>query len=190
VVAALAGATAAGPAPHPISATAAAERTRELYAPGAKQIALDIILVITKVSCMEALTAIASPRKQEILRLVWRDERSAGDIHAAMPDVSFGAVSLHLSALKAAGLVSCRADGRFRYYRAERRAFGPVGRMLETLWDDALWRLKLAAELEASRRGPSPQMKKPRTDKKAANDVIALEARSTPRTDRRHRRAA
>jgi hypothetical protein len=28
--------------------------------------------------------------------------------------------------------------------------------MLESMWDDALWRLKLAAELEQSRRGPRP----------------------------------
>jgi hypothetical protein len=26
--------------------------------------------------------------------------------------------------------------------------------MLEQMWDDALWRLKLAAELEQTRRGP------------------------------------
>jgi hypothetical protein len=27
---------------------------------------------------------------------------------------------------------------------------------LERMWDDALWRLKLQAELEQSRRGPKP----------------------------------
>ena len=40
------------------------------------------------------LAAVASPRRREILRLVWDREVAAGDIHAAMPDVSFGAVSL------------------------------------------------------------------------------------------------
>src|SRR6185436_13215075 len=90
------------------------------------------------------LTAIASPRRQEILRLVWDRELSAGDIHSAMPDVTFGAVSLQLKSLSAAGLVETRAAGRFRYYRARRDALKPVAQALESLWDDALWRLKLA----------------------------------------------
>jgi DNA-binding transcriptional ArsR family regulator len=106
------------------------------------------------------LAAVASPRRQEILRLVWRNERPAGEIHAAMPDVSFGAVSLQLAKLQSAGLVEVRRDGRQRWYRAQRQACGPVGRMLEQMWDTALWRLKLQVELEASRRGPQPVKKK------------------------------
>ena len=103
------------------------------------------------------LAAVASPRRQEILRLVWARELSAGDIHEAMPDVTFGAVSLQLKALSAAGLVDARAEGRFRYYRARRAALGAVAETLVAMWDDALWRLKLAAELEQSRRGPKPR---------------------------------
>jgi DNA-binding transcriptional ArsR family regulator len=100
------------------------------------------------------LAAIASPRRREILRLVWTEERQAGDIHAAMPDVTFGAVSLQLRTLMSAGLVQVRPEGRSRWYRARREALGPVGRILERMWDDALWRLKLQAELEQTRRGP------------------------------------
>jgi DNA-binding transcriptional ArsR family regulator len=102
------------------------------------------------------LAAVASPRRQEILRLVWRRERSAGEIHAAMGDVSFGAVSLQLKTLAQAGLVDCRREHRHRFYRARRDALGPVGEALERMWEDALWRLKLRAELEQSRRGPRP----------------------------------
>jgi DNA-binding transcriptional ArsR family regulator len=105
------------------------------------------------------LAAVASPRRREILRLVWHQERSAGEIHRAMPDVSFGAVSLQLAALKRAGLVDVRADGRSRLYRARRAALESVASVLETMWSDALWRLKLAAELEQSRRGPEPRRK-------------------------------
>lgn len=100
------------------------------------------------------LTAIASPRRQEILRLVWSEEQSAGAIHRAMPDVTFGAVSLQLRALTEAGLLRARAEGRHRFYLARREVLGSVGAVLERMWDDALWRLKLAAELEQSRRGP------------------------------------
>ena len=102
------------------------------------------------------LAAVASPRRREILRLTWERERAAGEIHAAMPDVSFGAVSLQLRALSDAGLVTCRREHRHRYYRAHREALGEIGRALERMWDDALWRLKLQAELEQSRRGPRP----------------------------------
>ena len=108
------------------------------------------------------LTAVASPRRREILRLVWRRERAAGDIHAAMPDVSFGAVSLQLRALTEAGLLECRRDHRHRYYKANREALGPVGAELERMWDDALWRLKLQAELEQTRRGPKPARRRRR----------------------------
>jgi DNA-binding transcriptional ArsR family regulator len=111
------------------------------------------------------LPALASTRRQEILRLVWDDERCSGDIHAAMPDVTFGAVSLQLKALADAGLVTVRAEGRHRYYRARRDALGPVGRELERVWADALWRLKLHAELQQARRGPRPGT--PRTPRTA-----------------------
>lgn len=100
------------------------------------------------------LSAIASPRRQEILRLVWQEERTAGDIARALPDVTFGAVSLQLKRLSDAGLVAVRGDGRRRWYRADRDALGPVAAVLEQLWSDALWRVKLLAELEETRRGP------------------------------------
>jgi DNA-binding transcriptional ArsR family regulator len=106
-----------------------------------------------------ALAALASPRRREILRLVWTGELMAGEIHAAMPDVTFGAVSLQLRALAQAGLVIVRPQGRHRYYRARRDALGPVARMLERMWADSLWRLKLQAELEEARRGPRPGSK-------------------------------
>jgi DNA-binding transcriptional ArsR family regulator len=115
------------------------------------------------------LDAVASPRRREILRLVWEHELSAGAIHAAMPDVTFGAISLQLKTLLEAGVVEASAgsslDKRFRYYRAKKETLGPVAEMLERMWDDALGRLKLAAELEASRRGPRPRLRKPRVKK-------------------------
>lgn len=108
--------------------------------------------------------AIASPRRREILRLVWTRELAAGDIHAAMPDVSFGAVSLQLRALSEAGLVECRRDHKYRFYRARREALGSLATTLERMWDDALWHLKLQAELEHARRGPRPR--RPRSRKR------------------------
>src|SRR5271156_434569 len=106
------------------------------------------------------LAAIASPRRREILRLVWNEEQTAGAIHRAMPDVTFGAVSLQLRSLVKAGLVEARAQRRYRFYRARREALGPAAEILERMWDDALWNLKLAAELEETRRGPKPRQRR------------------------------
>ena len=104
------------------------------------------------------LSTLASPRRREILRLTWDAEMQAGDLARAMPDVSWGAVSLQLRQLVGAGLLHARTAGRCRYYRADRTRLGPVAAWLERMWEDALWRLKLAAELEATRRGPKPSV--------------------------------
>lgn len=111
------------------------------------------------------LAIVASPRRREILRLVWRREMAAGEIHRAMPDVTFGAVSLQLRELARAGLVRTRADGRRRFYRARRDALAPVAAMLEHMWSDALWRLKLLVELERTRRGPRARRRATRSRK-------------------------
>ena len=106
------------------------------------------------------LAAIASPRRREILRLIWNDEMQAGSIARVMPDVTFGAVSLQLRALIDAGVVTVRTAGRERWYRADRERLQHVAAALERMWDDSLWRLKLQAELEESRRGPSPRKRR------------------------------
>ena len=100
------------------------------------------------------LAAVASPRRQEILRLLRERELSAGEIRAAMPDVTFGAVSQQLRILRESGLIAVRGDRQRRLYRACPEALAPVLEALEQMWNDALWRLKLAAELEHARRGP------------------------------------
>jgi len=100
------------------------------------------------------LQAVATPRRREILRLVWAGERPAGEIHLALGDVTFGAVSQHLRVLAAAGAISGRREGRRRLYVARQEALGSLAPWLETMWDDALYRLKLQAELDEARRGP------------------------------------
>jgi DNA-binding transcriptional ArsR family regulator len=107
------------------------------------------------------LGALASARRCEILRLLWRKDLAAGAIHAAMDDVSFAAVSLQLKVLREAGVVECRSDGARRVYRVRRDVLAPVAPMLESMWSDAMWRLKLHAELEESRRGPRARRRRP-----------------------------
>ncbi len=103
----------------------------------------------------DLMRVLATTRRQELLRLCWAAEQSAGDLHRALPDVTFGAISQHLRKLEAAGLVAVRRDGRRRLYRARQEALGPLASMLETMWASALWQLKLRAELLEGRRGPT-----------------------------------
>jgi DNA-binding transcriptional ArsR family regulator len=68
------------------------------------------------------LDALASPIRREILWLVWDRELAAGDIASAF-EVSPPTISQHLAVLRGAGLVTMRADGNFRRYRARQNAF-------------------------------------------------------------------
>lgn len=101
---------------------------------------------------VQAARVATQPRRLEILRLVWDEERSAGEIAAALP-VSFAAVSQHLAKLRDAGLVEVRADGRHRYYRARKRDMGTLAVALESLWRDRMAALREMAEDEERRRG-------------------------------------
>ncbi|MET8124368.1 metalloregulator ArsR/SmtB family transcription factor [Streptomyces sp. NPDC005065] len=104
---------------------------------------------------MDAVQAVAEPRRREILRLVWDTELSAGEI-AGRFDVTFGAISQHLKVLRDSGLVTLRQDGKRRFYRAEREAMGPLADYLQSMWAtrlDTLAELAEAAEAaEAAER--------------------------------------
>ena len=101
---------------------------------------------------MNLLAALSQPRRQEILRLVAEGELSAGEIHRAVGDVTFGAVSQHLRILEEAGAVSARRDGRRRLYRARRGALRPFLGYLEKLWAQKLDELKSLVESEQATR--------------------------------------
>ena len=91
------------------------------------------------------LKTAAEPRRLEILSLIWDRERSVSEIADELP-ISIAAVSQHLAKLKAAGLVSVRAEGRHRYYIATRRELGALAVVLESFWSERLDALKAMAE--------------------------------------------
>lgn len=102
----------------------------------------------------QLLQALAAPRRREILGLLRRRERSAGEIHRALGDVTFGAVSQHLGVLEQAGLVSARREGRSRFYTTRNDGLQPLREWLDQMWHDALARLQQQAEAEE--RGERP----------------------------------
>jgi len=100
---------------------------------------------------MLPLAVLAEPRRQEILRLIWHAERTAGDIAEHLP-VTFGAVSQHLRVLLDAGFVRVRKDGRRRWYTADHAAIGDLAPALEAMWADKLGELKRLAENAQARQ--------------------------------------
>jgi DNA-binding transcriptional ArsR family regulator len=100
---------------------------------------------------VDAWQIVSEPRRREILRLVWEQERAAGDI-AKKFDVTFGAVSQHLAVLRDAGYVSARRDGNRIYYRADRQRLGPLAEALELMWRSTLDQLADAVE-SAQKKG-------------------------------------
>lgn len=87
----------------------------------------------------------AEPRRQEILRHVWRDELPVGELVERL-DLSYAGVSQHLALLRDAGLVTVRRDGKQRFYRADLERLGPLKQFLESFWADQLDRLAALAE--------------------------------------------
>lgn len=76
--------------------------------------------------------------------------RSVGEIADGM-DVSRPAVSQHLKVLKAARLVTDRAEGTRRLYAVDKRGLDALRSWLDRFWDEALAGFKEAAEREAAK---------------------------------------
>ncbi|MGH2793532.1 MAG: metalloregulator ArsR/SmtB family transcription factor [Actinomycetota bacterium] len=95
------------------------------------------------------LEAVSSPRRREILRLVWDGERSSGEIAAQFP-ASWPSISRSLRALREAGVVRERRKGQQRFYRADRVALKPLEKFLTELWETGLD--KIASDMDKKRR--------------------------------------
>src|SRR3954462_10293904 len=95
------------------------------------------------------LRAIANPRRREILRLVWDEERPSGDI-ASHFSVSWPAISQNLRVLEEVGFVRSRRCRQTRLYRADRARLGPLKTVLLKMWESDLDRLVDLAETEAN----------------------------------------
>ena len=94
------------------------------------------------------LRAIADPTRRQILALVWRGERTAGEI-AAEFTMTRPAVSQHLAILRESRLVSVRREGTRRLYRADLAAVAQLRTELGKFWDEHLAQLKRSAEASA-----------------------------------------
>jgi DNA-binding transcriptional ArsR family regulator len=87
---------------------------------------------------------LADPTRRAVFeRLVGR-EMSVSELKSGF-DISQPAVSQHLGALRAAGLVRERREGRFSFYSADPQALAPLVDWVDryrTFWPERIERLK------------------------------------------------
>jgi DNA-binding transcriptional ArsR family regulator len=93
----------------------------------------------------DVIDAISSPRRRQILRLVWERELSAGDI-AQQFDVSWPAISQNIAILRKAGLVTERREANRRFYLADQQALGSLRAAVQEMWTLDLDRLRNVVE--------------------------------------------
>jgi DNA-binding transcriptional ArsR family regulator len=98
----------------------------------------------------QVLDALGDPTRRKIFKRLRTGARSVGDIARGM-DVSRPAVSQHLKVLKAARLVTDRAEGTRRLYAVDPRGIQALRDWLDAFWDQALEAFKKAAEQEAAK---------------------------------------
>jgi DNA-binding transcriptional ArsR family regulator len=72
----------------------------------------------------DVFSALAAPTRRQVLDLLSRRERQAGELGRAFPQISQPGMSRHLRVLREAGLVQVRREQRNRIYslRSERLA--------------------------------------------------------------------
>ncbi len=75
---------------------------------------------------MDTFAALADPTRRQVLDLLSRRERAAGELGAAFPSVSQPGMSRHLRVLREAGLVRVREQGRLRVYSLRWEGLAPV----------------------------------------------------------------
>jgi DNA-binding transcriptional ArsR family regulator len=88
--------------------------------------------------------ALADPTRRAIFESLTRGETAVKDLTERFR-VSQPAISQHLSALREAGLVSERREGRFAYYRVEPKGLRPLVDWIthyQAFWVDRLDKLQ------------------------------------------------
>jgi DNA-binding transcriptional ArsR family regulator len=92
----------------------------------------------------EIFRALADPTRRAVFERIAVREMSVSELKGHFA-VSQPAISQHLAALKGAGLVSERRQGRFAYYRADPKGITPLISWIEryrAFWPERVEKLK------------------------------------------------
>jgi DNA-binding transcriptional ArsR family regulator len=93
---------------------------------------------------MAIFRALADPTRRAVFERLAERELSVGELTTGF-DVSQPAISQHLAALREAGLVLERRQGRRAYYRSNPDGLGPLAAWVDRyrdFWPDRIERLK------------------------------------------------
>jgi DNA-binding transcriptional ArsR family regulator len=99
-----------------------------------------------------ALAVLADPTRRKVFERLRAGPRPVNLLAAGLP-VSRPAVSQHLKALKAAGLVEERSEGVRRIYSLKREGLIELREWLDSFWGDALEAFRLEAERSHKGKG-------------------------------------
>ncbi|MGH8210913.1 MAG: ArsR/SmtB family transcription factor [Steroidobacteraceae bacterium] len=92
----------------------------------------------------DVFRTLADPTRRAVFERLCHREMSVSELKAGFT-ISQPAISQHLAALRGAGLVCERREGRFAYYRAEPHALAPLVDWVDRyrlFWPERLERLK------------------------------------------------
>jgi DNA-binding transcriptional ArsR family regulator len=103
----------------------------------------------------KVLTCLSDPTRRRVFEKLRTGPQSVGVLARGLP-VSRPAVSQHLKALKAAGLVVDRSEGARRVYYIDPDGLGELRRWIDQFWDDALESFKQEVEQSKAPRGRKP----------------------------------
>ena len=98
----------------------------------------------------QALAALSNPTRRALLESLARAPSSVGALAERLP-VSRPAVSQHLRALKAAGLVADEMHGSRHIYRIDPHGLGALRAWLDQVWGEAF--AAFEAEADRAREG-------------------------------------
>ena len=105
---------------------------------------ISIGLYIMSMIETEIFRALADPTRRAVFERVAAREMSVSELKSHFA-VSQPAISQHLAALKGAGLVRERRQGRFAYYRADPKGIVPLVSWIEryrAFWPERIEKLK------------------------------------------------
>src|SRR5215472_8691247 len=119
----------------------------------------------------QVLDALGDPTRRLVFKRLRGGARPVGEIAAGL-DVSRPAVSQHLKVLKAAHLVTDRAEGARRLYAVDQRGIRALRSWLDGFWDEALIAFKEAAEREAAKEMKTRNTKKKRRNREDRSDDV------------------